>query len=102
MFLEVLDMLFDSLETVVSSLNVHLFSVGTVSISFWQLILGLFITSVIFGFFLKERAGSGIEGIGSYLSADDRVTRRRESDQRKRDAAERRRLANFKKNNNIT
>lgn len=62
MFLDVLDMLYDSLERIIQSLDVELFKVGFVSISFWELVLGMFTTAIIFGFFLRERMSSSLGG----------------------------------------
>ena len=64
MFLDCLEMIFVSLESVVKSLDVDIFTVGTVGVSFWELILGLLVLGIIFGFFLAPRYGSGIQGIG--------------------------------------
>lgn len=65
MFLECLEMIFDSLESVVKALDVDIFTVGTVGVSFWELILGLLTLGIIFGFFLAPRMGSGLGGIGN-------------------------------------
>lgn len=65
MFLEILDMIFDGVGSVVSALDVGLFTVGTVTITFWELILGLLVMGIIFGFFLAPRYGSVLQGIGN-------------------------------------
>ena len=65
MFLDCLEMIFDSLESVVNALDVDIFTVGTVGVSFWELILGLLVLGIIFGFFLAPRYGSGLAGIGN-------------------------------------
>ena len=67
MFLDVLDMIFDSFETVINSLKVDLFSVGGVSINLWEIILGLLVLGIIFGFFLAPRYGSGLQGVGNIV-----------------------------------
>ncbi len=65
MFLDCLEMIFDSLESVVKALDVDIFTVGTVGVSFWELILGLLVLGIIFGFFLAPRSGSGIQAISN-------------------------------------
>ena len=70
MFLDCLEMIFSSLESVVSALDVDLFTVGTVGISLWELILGLLVLGIIFGFFLAPRSGSGLAGIGNLNRAE--------------------------------
>ena len=60
MFLDVLNLIYSSLERVIEALDVPLFEVGLVSISFWELLLGMFTVTIIFGFFLRERMGSGL------------------------------------------
>ena len=63
MFLEILDMLYSCFERIISALDVELFEVGFVSISFWELVLGMFTTTILFGFFLRERMGSGLGAV---------------------------------------
>lgn len=65
MFLDCLEIIFSSLEDVISALDVDIFTVGTVGISFWELILGLLTIGIIFGFFLTPRAGSVIQSISN-------------------------------------
>ncbi len=65
MFLDCLELIFSSLEAVVKALDVDIFTVGTVGVSFWELILGLLVLGIIFGFFLAPRYGSGLAGIGN-------------------------------------
>lgn len=65
MFLDCLEMIFSSLESVVKALDVDIFTVGTIGVSFWELILGLLVIGIIFGFFLTPRAGSGIQAISN-------------------------------------
>lgn len=86
MFLDVLDMLYDSLERIIQSLDVDLFTVGLVSISFWELVLGMFTTTIIFGFFLRERMGSGL---GAFTNFNDYEEVQRNSAAREAKSAER-------------
>ena len=65
MFLDILELVFDSFEGVINALKVDLFTVGTVGINFWELVLGFLTIAVIFGFFLAPRAGSGIQVISN-------------------------------------
>lgn len=65
MFLDCLELIFSSLEDVVNALDVDIFTVGTVGVSFWELILGLLVLGIIFGFFLAPRMGSGLVGVGN-------------------------------------
>lgn len=65
MFLDCLELIFSSLEDVVKALDVDIFKVGTVGVSFWELILGLLVLGIIFGFFLAPRSGSGIQAISN-------------------------------------
>jgi len=65
MFLDCLEMIFSALESVVNALDVDIFTVGTVGISLWELILGLLVLGIIFGFFLAPRSGSGIQAISN-------------------------------------
>lgn len=68
MFLDCLDLIFSSLESVVKALDFDIFSVATVGVSLWELILGLLTIGIIFGFFLAPRMGSGLGGIGNLKS----------------------------------
>lgn len=70
MFLDILEIVFDSFSDVVSALDVDLFSVGGVGISFWNLILGLLTCGLIFGFFLVPRAGSGLGSLSNINKSD--------------------------------
>lgn len=65
MFLDILELVFDSFASVISSLDVELFTLGSVSITFWNLLLGLLTVGVIFGFFLVPRSGSGLGTLGN-------------------------------------
>lgn len=65
MFLDVLDMIFDNFGGVISALNVDLFKLGSVGVSFWELILGMLTVSILFGFFLAPRPGSVLGGISN-------------------------------------
>lgn len=75
MFLSVLDMIFSGVSSVVSAYDVHLFSVGSVSVSFWELLLGLFIIGLIFGFFLVPRSGSVLQSAGNINRAKEKKER---------------------------
>lgn len=75
MFLTILDMLFGVIESVIDALKVDLFTVGSVSISFWELLLGMFTVGLLFSFFLKSRPGSGVDvarKIDKYERAQER------------------------------
>lgn len=87
MFLDILDMLFDSVENVISAFNVDLFSVGSISVSFWELILGLLTLSILFGFFLQPRYGSVLGSIGSLEANRSRAEARASAEQAKADAS---------------
>ena len=65
MFLDILELIFDNFEGVVRAFDVPLFTVGTVDISFWELLLGIFTVSIIFGFFLVPRPGSVLSAAGN-------------------------------------
>lgn len=67
MFLDVLEMIFDNFAGVISAFDVTLFSASGADISFWELLLGMFTVAVVFGFFLRPRAGSGLSSVGSLL-----------------------------------
>ena len=58
-FLDVLELIFSNFSSVVSALDSDsLFSLGSVDITLWNLILGGLICFIIFGFFLRTRGGS--------------------------------------------
>ena len=58
-FLDILDFIFANLSAVVSALDSDtLFSLGSVNITLWNLILGGLICFIIFGFFLRNRGGN--------------------------------------------
>lgn len=84
MFLDILEIVFDSFSDVVSALDVDLFSVGGVGISFWNLILGLLTCGLIFGFFLVPRAGSGLGSLSNINKSD---LKKRDSANRERNEA---------------
>lgn len=66
MFLDVLEMIFVNFEGVIDALEVELFSIGSVGITFWQLLLGLLTVSILFGFFLRPRSGSVLGSVGNF------------------------------------
>lgn len=79
MFLDILDMIFDSFSDVVEAYNVPLFSYGSVEITFWELILGIFTVSILFAFFLRQRSGSvfgSVENINEYEKSHQRAVDR--------------------------
>ena len=67
LFEDILRMIFDSFKNVVSAFDVPLFMIpgSSVSISFWELLLGFLTVGIIFGFFLKPRSGSGLQTISN-------------------------------------
>lgn len=75
MFLDVLELIFSCMESVIDSLKVDLFSIGSVGVSFWELIFGLFVTGIIFSFFLMPRSGSVLAGVGNLARAENRESR---------------------------
>lgn len=61
MFLDILSWLYDCLDRIIEALDKDtLFTVGTVPISLWELMLGFFTVGIIFSFFLKSRGGSAL------------------------------------------
>ena len=64
-FLDALTLIFDSFSVVIDSLKVELFHSGTIDVNFWELLLGIFTVSIIFGFFLAPRAGSVLGAAGN-------------------------------------
>lgn len=94
-FLTVLDFIFSNLSDVVSAIDSDtLFSLGNVSITLWNLILGGLICFIIFGFFLRTRGGSAWDTAANMVSYDnkkeqararqERSSRSRSSNTRKR------------------
>ncbi len=68
MFIEILNMISSGIRSVVNAIDIELFSVGSVSITLWEIILGLFVVGLIFSFFLAPRMGSGLQVIGNLNS----------------------------------
>ena len=100
MFLDVLELVSDSFSSVVSALDVSLFNIGNVSITFWELILGLLTVSIVFGFFLAPRSGSVLGAAGNVVSSvrqSDMNSKRQLDGQRK--AAQANQRANERKGN---
>lgn len=73
MFLDVLEMIFVNFEGVINALDVTLFSIGSLSVTFWQLLLGFLTVSLLFGFFLTPRSGSVLDAAGVFK--DERAAR---------------------------
>lgn len=72
-FLDVLDFIFSNLSAVVSALDSDtLFSLGSVNITLWNLILGGLICFIIFGFFLRNRGGSAWGAASNMLSYENK------------------------------
>lgn len=72
-FLDVLDFIFSNLSDVVSAIDSDtLFSLGTVNITLWNLILGGLICFIIFGFFLRTRGGSAWDTASNILSYENK------------------------------
>lgn len=88
MFLEILDLIYESLKEVINALDVPLFYIGDVDITFWEIVLGFFIVNIIFGFFLRERMGSGLGAIKIHNDFENsqRQQRMREADRDNREA----------------
>ena len=84
-FLDVLDFIFSNLSSVVSALDSDtLFSLGNVSITLWNLILGGLICFIIFGFFLRNRGGSAWGAASNMLSYENKKEQARVRDERVR------------------
>lgn len=75
MFLDVLELIFSSMESVIDALKVDLFSIGSVGINFLEVIFGLFVTGIIFSFFLMPRSGSVLQGVGNLARSENRDAR---------------------------
>ena len=58
MLKEILDMIFAAFKSVINAFDVPIYENGGLSFTFWQLILGIFTMSIVFGFFLRTRSGS--------------------------------------------
>lgn len=72
-FLNVLEFIFSNLSEVVSALDSDtLFSLGSVNITFWNLILGGLICFIIFGFFLRNRGGSAWDTASNILNYENK------------------------------
>lgn len=88
MFLELLDLIYESLKEVINALDVPLFYIGDVDITFWEIVLGFFTVNIIFGFFLRERMGSGLGAIKIHNDFENsqRQQRMRQADRENREA----------------
>ncbi len=88
MFLEILDLIYESLKEVINALDVPLFYIGDVDITFWEIVLGFFVVNIIFGFFLRERMGSGLGAIKIHNDFENsqRQQRMRQADRENREA----------------
>lgn len=85
MFLDILNWLYDCLDRIILALdNNTLFAVGTVSISFWEICLGFFTVSIIFGFFLRPRDGSVLGSFSNINKANNADIRRNQRTHRGR------------------
>lgn len=83
MFLEVLELLYDCLDRIISALDgPSLFTVGTVSISLWELVLGFFTVSIIFSFFLRPREGSVLGSVSNNNRRNNAEIQRQQRSQR--------------------
>lgn len=72
-FIDVLDFIFSNLSDVVSAIDSDtLFSLGSVNITLWNLILGGLICFIIFGFFLRNRGGSAWGAASNMLSYENK------------------------------
>lgn len=58
MFIDVIEMIYDSFKDVISAFDVTLFWLANAQISFWDIILSMLTLSIVFGFFLRQRGGS--------------------------------------------
>lgn len=73
MLLEILDMFYSCIDSVIDAYNsTYLFEVGNRGITLWHLMLGIFICSLIFGFFLVPRGGSVADSVSNLESYHNR------------------------------
>ena len=100
MFLDIVDMIFDGIRAFISAFDdeaTALFTIetaaGDVSVTFWHLILGLFVVGVFFSFFLAPRPGSVFSSVANLKSAENSSRRRSESDARRSESDARRSAA---------
>lgn len=74
-FLDALELIFTSFGSVIDAIDVPLFTLGSVDISLWNLLLGGLICFIIFSFFLRSRGGSGWEAAGNMIDYDNAKSR---------------------------
>ena len=80
MFIDVLEMIFDCFESVVSSLNVPLFHFKESEVNFIWLLVSFLVLNLLFTFFLVPRAGSGLGGIRNTVSFIQSESRKNSKD----------------------
>lgn len=66
MFADILRMIFDSFKDVVDAFDVPILNYGGISFTFWEIVLGIFTVSLLFGFFLRQRGGSVLGSVENY------------------------------------
>ena len=73
MLIDILDMFYSCIDSVIDAINnTYIFEVGNRGITLWHFMLGLFICSLIFGFFLVPRGGSVADSVSNFDSARER------------------------------
>lgn len=82
-FTEILKLIFQGIREVISSIDIDIYSKGSVGISLWELILGFVTVSIIFGFFLKSRSGSVLGSVENYNEYQN--SKRAERERRERE-----------------
>lgn len=66
MFADILRMIFDSFKDVINAFDVPILNYDGISFTFWEIVLGIFTVSLVFGFFLRTRGGSVLDSVGNY------------------------------------
>lgn len=66
MLRDVLNLIFESFQDVIKAFDVDIYDYNGLTLSFWEIILGVFTVSIIFGFFLRNRGGSVFGSVENY------------------------------------
>lgn len=82
MFADILRMIFDSFKDVINAFDVPILNYGSISFTFWEIVLGIFTVSLVFGFFLRQRGGSVLGSVENYNEYQNSKRAERERSER--------------------
>lgn len=81
---DALELIYESFKSVIDAFDVPILNYGISEFTFWEIVLGIFTVSLVFGFFLRTRGGSVFGAVENYNKYQNH--KRAESERRERES----------------